>query len=992
MADDIASIGYKADLTGINKINKGLDSVADTSVRTEKVMDKSMSGVGKSAGQASIQLQQFVGQVQGGVNPMIALSQQAADLGIVLGAPLVGSIVGIAAAVGASFIPAMMGAASQTEELTEKLLDLVKASTLTEAQSAFLVSQTNDEIEANRVLVESSDERIASLERTVSLYDSYQDKIEDGVKLTTAERRSYKLLGADIDETRDKLLAETAARDTLNNEYEKLIENKEIYSLATKKSIDQQDSEISSSIKLNMTIDDLIDSYTLKTEVIGKTKAEADLYIASQRLGVEESSNEYLAIKRVIDEYYRKVDALKAVKQAQSDLTTAISVEAVLAYQQYGAAMVEASKIQQEQVGVTDDLYFAYTQYADAMLEAQEIQADAPDSDEYFNSIIDGSLEAVNGLHSLAEAGTDAYEDLSRLSTAMQGIQALSTGNFAGAAVAGLGLLMSFGGELEDLSEGRQETQGLNKFGEKADSIAVATEITANATEDLVGINSDMLKALTTLQSNLASAASIIAGDTEIPQVSVDVSNELDAAIDFGLKINDAFTDLLDFGTGALDIFDDLLGGLSKSLGSLLGGSSKVSDEGIKIIGGTMQELIDNTMVLAYQSVSYKKWKFGSTKHKTATKDISDDVGAQFSLVFASLADAVYVGATSLGLDEHMVEKAIQDFEIDDITISLMGLSAEEQAEEISAVFSDIFNDLTEEVVPWISDLQNAGEELGETLARVATEVAIADYLVDVFGITFGDKMADPEAYAKAADNLAELVGGVEALSSTTAAFIDAFATDEQQLEILSSALEESLGAVGLTLPDTAEGMWDLMASLDGSTEAGQEQIAALLLATETADAYYQILGRTQSAMADLSDSFASTVMDIYDMSDGIEQVSLDAALAAARMGDFSLAEELNPSDYDLDESDFATIADFNVAQAEAANKLLELSQLSADAAGDVETQQLNELKSINMNLTKALEESNQLMRTQNRLQAESANNLDEINNIGVRDRDGATQ
>ena len=59
----------------------------------EKAAGKSsgaIGGVSKKAGQAGIQFQQFIGQVQGGQSVFGALSAQAADLGIVLGAPLIG--------------------------------------------------------------------------------------------------------------------------------------------------------------------------------------------------------------------------------------------------------------------------------------------------------------------------------------------------------------------------------------------------------------------------------------------------------------------------------------------------------------------------------------------------------------------------------------------------------------------------------------------------------------------------------------------------------------------------------------------------------------------------------------------------------------------------------------------------------------------------------------------------------------------------------------
>ena len=49
------------------------------------------------AAQAGIQFQQFFGQIQGGQGFLLALSQQSADLGFVLGAPLAGAVAGLTA-------------------------------------------------------------------------------------------------------------------------------------------------------------------------------------------------------------------------------------------------------------------------------------------------------------------------------------------------------------------------------------------------------------------------------------------------------------------------------------------------------------------------------------------------------------------------------------------------------------------------------------------------------------------------------------------------------------------------------------------------------------------------------------------------------------------------------------------------------------------------------------------------------------------------------
>ena len=70
---DANTSGYDTKMRGVEKTNTKVN--------------KSVSGIGRSAGMAGIQLQQFVGQVQGGQSAMLALSQQSADLGFVHGAP-----------------------------------------------------------------------------------------------------------------------------------------------------------------------------------------------------------------------------------------------------------------------------------------------------------------------------------------------------------------------------------------------------------------------------------------------------------------------------------------------------------------------------------------------------------------------------------------------------------------------------------------------------------------------------------------------------------------------------------------------------------------------------------------------------------------------------------------------------------------------------------------------------------------------------------------
>lgn len=105
-----------------NKVVESQRQLQATLVKTSKQYSKSTKatqGMGRSTGQAAIQVQQLVGQVSGGVNPLIAFSQQAADIGIVMGAPMLGSIIGVGAALGTFLLPNVFKAKSALEQLEE---------------------------------------------------------------------------------------------------------------------------------------------------------------------------------------------------------------------------------------------------------------------------------------------------------------------------------------------------------------------------------------------------------------------------------------------------------------------------------------------------------------------------------------------------------------------------------------------------------------------------------------------------------------------------------------------------------------------------------------------------------------------------------------------------------------------------------------------------------------------------------------------------------
>jgi hypothetical protein len=123
-ADNKASASVNKLRNDVTNLGKDAQKSSVMLATANGKITKSFAGLGRNAGMAGIQIQQFVGQVQGGVNPMIALSQQGADLGFVLGVPLVGAIVGIGSAIAMTLIPSLDEAEVKFKDLKNSLSGL----------------------------------------------------------------------------------------------------------------------------------------------------------------------------------------------------------------------------------------------------------------------------------------------------------------------------------------------------------------------------------------------------------------------------------------------------------------------------------------------------------------------------------------------------------------------------------------------------------------------------------------------------------------------------------------------------------------------------------------------------------------------------------------------------------------------------------------------------------------------------------------------------
>ena len=249
--------------------------------KSAKGVNKAVAGMGRGAGQAGIQFQQFIGQVQGGQNVMLAISQQSADLGFVLGAPLLGAVVGISASLVGMLIPALFDSGKAVDELTTKMEEWKKSIGLTQEQIDFL---TNKEIEANTVRAKSIAEytkEINIIKTAIANQDILLSKKDLDIKVRKKLKKAQ--------QESNKELAEATA--LLQGETQAIIESgKKIdgYNASLGEGTDKTKKQKEAVASLKSTIESQLISLEQQAMALEDGEEAAFRWATAQRLGMKE--------------------------------------------------------------------------------------------------------------------------------------------------------------------------------------------------------------------------------------------------------------------------------------------------------------------------------------------------------------------------------------------------------------------------------------------------------------------------------------------------------------------------------------------------------------------------------------------------------------------------------------------------------------------------------------------------------------------------------
>jgi hypothetical protein len=387
---------------------KKAENATENLSNVSSIAGKNVGNFGRQSGMAGIQVQQFVGQIQGGQSAMVALSQQSADLGFVLGAPLLGAVVGITASV-IGMAVAFSGANIELEEVSETVPDLIKKfNELDDAAKNLALGVLSSEIIAQEKALKDTKEALADYRTSLNLFSSIEE--------TSAKTSEY---------TGTILKLELALKD-LKSTYSDLSPSGSIVSAV----IEGLDAQNETLLIQSEVVGEIITKNIDVANTYGMTAREIAIYKA-ELVGANEAQKEAILLsfdiaeakKQEVEANQKLFDSLGQT-QANPELANAqLLHEQRLADEEVFQELI--AEIKFTGFETTDELYFKELEVHQAMLDSKLI------NEETFAKA-QLKLSAQYGKNKVGEAKALDKSEKSKLTTQISAVSAaLSIANGA---------------------------------------------------------------------------------------------------------------------------------------------------------------------------------------------------------------------------------------------------------------------------------------------------------------------------------------------------------------------------------------------------------------------------------------------------------------------------------------------------------------------------------------------------------------------------------
>lgn len=269
--------------------------------------------------------------------------------------------------------------------------------------------------------------------------------------------------------------------------------------------------------------------------------------------------------------------------------------------------------------------------------------------------------------------------------------------------------------------------------------------------------------------------------------------------------------------------------GLSDKSASMWSGSAVVN----RLFGHKLPELQQSELSGSFGENGYTATARDVYKSKggifrsdkwSETKTVATNTD-EMTKAFEAIKAAAAGYAGQLGFATDSVDKFTKDFKFNLSITGDAAKDAEANKKLISDLLVEVSNDISKFLVPSIAEFSKEGETTSQTLARISSNFVAVN---DAFEILNLKLFESSQVGIKAANNFADLIGGVEALNNVSKSYFENFFSSEEKTTYMTKQLSDEFNKLQVgALPKSREAFKSLVEEI--SKSGTPEQLAGLL-------------------------------------------------------------------------------------------------------------------------------------------------------------------
>ena len=308
-----------------------------------------------------------------------------------------------------------------------------------------------------------------------------------------------------------------------------------------------------------------------------------------------------------------------------------------------------------------------------------------------------------------------------------------------------------------------------------------------------------------------------------------------------------------------------------------------------------------------WQQFSKKGGTFRSDRRWTDTFGVTSDIDKALDSSFTQAVAKMQDMGKTLGVE---AVKSIEGFQH---TFSLQlsdNGDMSKAGEKLAAEITKAADEIAARMIPNIDEFKRLGETASETFERLNSEVEGTNAILLAMGkdaaAAFGGVGL---ASIAARENLIDLAGGLDKLSSKTQAYYGSFYSSDEQLqraaEQAQKTLDSGIADLGKSMPASKLAFRELIESQDLSTEAGRKLFNSLLdlsdefdIVSKRSDFLAGLTTAARTQQGSIFDTFASDAQKLEAAKKIVNDTfaSIGKAVPDSAEAFLSLAQSIGPA------------------------------------------------------------------------------------------------